>query len=70
MGGSIGSWNLGDRLIVAALVLVAVLWKERQLKIEGYVRKWPIQAGQCHPVQVSTMRVLLNAMYKYHRYHS
>jgi len=42
MGGSIGSWNLGVGLMVAALVLVAMLWKEGQLKIEGYVRKWPI----------------------------
>jgi hypothetical protein len=33
--GSIGSWNLGDRQIVAALVLVAMLWKERELKIKG-----------------------------------
>ena len=70
MGVSIGLWNHGDRLAVAALVLVTVLWKERQLKIAGYVRKWPIQAGQHHPVQISTMRVLLNVMYKYHRYHS
>jgi len=41
-GGSIGSWNLGDRPIVATLVLVAVLWKEGQLIIKGYVRKWHI----------------------------
>jgi hypothetical protein len=39
MGGSIDSWNLGDRLIVAALVLMAMLWKERQLKIEGYCKE-------------------------------